>query len=149
MGQFGAIPTTVTPCHVRQHLFDRSGSNVCFWVVKYDRNLIGTYTDNHVISVYSILFMLYVWWINEMSTINGISTRVLKWHNDLPCFLYFPWLTIMYRVHRRHDLIRALCYFCPSTLTLQWHHNGRDGVSNHQPHHCLLNHLFWCRSKIT
>ena len=25
---------------------------------------------------------------------------------------------------------------------LQWHHNGHDGVSNHQPHDCLLNRLF-------
>ena len=25
---------------------------------------------------------------------------------------------------------------------LQWRHNDRDGVSNHQPHDCLLNHLF-------
>ena len=31
--------------------------------------------------------------------------------------------------------------------TLQWRHNGHDGVSNHQPHHCLLNHLFRRRSK--
>ena len=23
--------------------------------------------------------------------------------------------------------------------TLQWHHNKHDGVSNHQPHDCLLN----------
>ena len=28
-------------------------------------------------------------------------------------------------------------------------HNGRDGVSNQQPHHCLLNRLFWRRSKKT
>ena len=26
--------------------------------------------------------------------------------------------------------------------TLQWRHNGRHGVSNHQPHHCLFNRLF-------
>ena len=32
---------------------------------------------------------------------------------------------------------------------LQWRHNGRDGVSNHQPHHCLLNCLFRGRSKKT
>ena len=25
---------------------------------------------------------------------------------------------------------------------LQWRHNGRDGVWNHQPHDCLLNRLF-------
>ena len=28
---------------------------------------------------------------------------------------------------------------------LRWRHNGHDGVSNHQPHHCLLNRLFGCR----
>ena len=33
--------------------------------------------------------------------------------------------------------------------SLQWRHNGRDGVSNHQPHHCLLNRLFRRRSKKT
>ena len=32
---------------------------------------------------------------------------------------------------------------------LLWRHDGRDGVSNHQPHHCLLNRLFWRRSKKT
>ena len=33
--------------------------------------------------------------------------------------------------------------------TLRWRHNGRDGVSNHQPHHCLLNRLCRRRSKKT
>ena len=33
------------------------------------------------------------------------------------------------------------------TATLRWRHNGRDGVSNHQPHHYLLNRLFRRRSK--
>ena len=32
---------------------------------------------------------------------------------------------------------------------LHWRHNGRDGVSNHQPHHCLLNRLFRPRSRKT
>ena len=31
--------------------------------------------------------------------------------------------------------------------SLQWRHNGGDAVSNHQPHHCLLNCLFRRRSK--
>ena len=30
---------------------------------------------------------------------------------------------------------------------LQWRHNERDGVSNHQTHDCLLNRLFRHRSK--
>ena len=36
-----------------------------------------------------------------------------------------------------------------SWWTLQWRHNERDGVSNHQPHDCLLNGLFRRRSKKT
>ena len=35
------------------------------------------------------------------------------------------------------------------TLTLRWCHNGHDGIKNQQPHHCLLNRLFGCRSKKT
>ena len=35
------------------------------------------------------------------------------------------------------------------SLPLRWRHNGHDSVSNHQPHHCLLNGLFGCRSKKT
>ena len=33
--------------------------------------------------------------------------------------------------------------------SFQWRHNGHDGVSNHQPHDCLLNRLFRYRSKKT
>ena len=32
---------------------------------------------------------------------------------------------------------------------LLWSHDGRDGVSNHQPHGCLFNRLFKRRSKKT
>ena len=32
-------------------------------------------------------------------------------------------------------------------LPLLWRHNGRDCVSNHQPHDCLFNHLFRRKSK--
>ena len=32
---------------------------------------------------------------------------------------------------------------------LRWHHNEGDGISNHQPHDCLLKHLFRRRSKET
>ena len=35
-----------------------------------------------------------------------------------------------------------MSYDCILWNTLHWHHNGWDGISNHQPHDCLLNHLF-------
>ena len=37
----------------------------------------------------------------------------------------------------------------PVVNTLQWRHNGRDGILNHQPDDCLLNRLFRHRSKKT
>ena len=48
-----------------------------------------------------------------------------------------------------YDIRSPLCVFvfCDFIITLQWHHNGRYGVSNHQPHDCLLNRLFRRRSK--
>ena len=33
--------------------------------------------------------------------------------------------------------------------SLQWRYNGRNGISNHQPHDCLLNRWFRRRSKKT
>ena len=38
---------------------------------------------------------------------------------------------------------------CDLMIALQWRRNERDGVSNHQPHDCLQNRLFWRRSKKT
>ena len=34
-------------------------------------------------------------------------------------------------------------------ISLQWRHNEHNGVSNHQPHDCLLKRLFRRRSKKT
>ena len=43
-------------------------------------------------------------------------------------------------------MIYVFCLFYPlhqhiEAETLQWHHNEHDGISNHQLHYCLLNHL--------
>ena len=54
---------------------------------------------------------------------------------------YFIRLTIS-------ELLLSADAFPAGTLRpLRWRHNGRDSVSNHQPHNCLLNRLFGCRSK--
>ena len=46
-------------------------------------------------------------------------------------------------------LSRSRVYQPERATTLQRRHNGRDSVSNHQPHHCLLSGLFRHRSKKT
>ena len=40
-------------------------------------------------------------------------------------------------------------YWTKCNNALQWRHNGRNGVWNQQPHHCLLIRLFTSRSKKT
>ena len=40
-------------------------------------------------------------------------------------------------------------FFAIQCPTFRWRLNGRDSVSNHQPHDCLLNRLFRRRSKKT
>ena len=38
---------------------------------------------------------------------------------------------------------------CQLDMALRWRHNKRDGISNHQPHDCVLNRLFRHKSKKT
>ena len=58
-------------------------------------------------------------------------------------FIYVSVVTLMLSVWR------ALFIRKIYENSLRWRHNGRDGVSNHQLHDCLLNRLFRRRSKKT
>ena len=49
--------------------------------------------------------------------------------------------------HIKHPA--AILWYQEISVSLQWRHNVRDGVWNHQPLDCLLNCLFRCRSKKT
>ena len=49
--------------------------------------------------------------------------------------------------HNSMNYNQCLCVPLNYLVALQWRHNGREGVSNHQPHHCLLNRSFRRRSK--
>ena len=55
-----------------------------------------------------------------------------------------------YKCYYRHNhkCIKSL-YIINMTIPFQWHHNGLDGVSNHQPHHWLPKRLFMRRSNKT
>ena len=47
-----------------------------------------------------------------------------------------------------HQNTRAISCICDDIImSLQWCHNESDGISNHWRLDCLLNRLFWCRSK--
>ena len=51
-------------------------------------------------------------------------------------------------IHFLSDLIvNHITQSLMSDISLHWRHNDHDGVSNQQPHGCLLNRLFKRRSK--
>ena len=52
----------------------------------------------------------------------------------------------MYIVQQDQSLIFSIVI---QTIPLQWRHDGRDSVSNHQPRECLLSRLIRRRSKKT
>ena len=75
-----------------------------------------------------------------------ITTHILCWTvRVVNVFWFTSPRPLLLQDFVTHLSDRYLDYF----MSLQWHHNGWDGVSNHQPHDCLLNHLFRHRSKKT
>ena len=58
---------------------------------------------------------------------------------------YTPYFFCVCRVNHSHPTV----WSNPWNGSLQWRHNGCDGVSNHHPYDCLLNRLFRRRSKKT
>ena len=113
--------------------------------------------------------------LNSLWLINAISWH--RWHRSsldqvMACCLMAPkpmwtnhqWGLVAFswgQFHRKCSRylssiqIRKLPiqdYSCMSrgaNMTLVWHHNGHDGVSNHQPHNCLLKRSYRPRSKKT
>ena len=64
------------------------------------------------------------------------------------------WYTLYHLHHHYRNVIAGFKVIWTGNLRkaqnpLQWRHNGRDSVSNHQPHDCLLNRLVRGRSKKT
>ena len=88
---------------------------------------------------------------NHLSTFVFFLPLLGSWDSRAPSswntMTRLPYLVNTTTVHAvARQEARALAV---RTLILQWRHNERNGVLNHQPHHCLLNRLFRNRSKKT
>ena len=87
------------------------------------------------------------------------STRKLFPHtsgaNELEKYIWYLLIRNCYHDNYKIDTPEELCprflLYCGVMCfgTLHWRHNDQDGVSNHQPHGCLLNRLFRRRSNKT
>ena len=61
--------------------------------------------------------------------------RLLNHVNNIPSYSTFQL--------KFGSLFQSILYLrIKSSFTLQWLHNGRSSVSNHQPHDCFLNRFF-------
>ena len=75
------------------------------------------------------------------------DTVALMWcHCNTICHSCCDWTLLIWI---KRNICHRQCHLRCHCITLQWRHNGHDGVSNHQPHDCLLNRLFGRRSKRT
>ena len=78
-------------------------------------------------------------------------SRVIKVYKFEQEYLVYtgPFLDLYSLSGRTSYQVRIASWSLGAAGTLRWRHNGRDSVSNHQPHDCLLNLLFRRRSKKT
>ena len=127
----------------------------------------------------SMRVSLSISFFGEMGGVGEWKIHDIPWniHTGFLCFVllwlyHSPWwmLRFFFSINFNRFVLYIYIFFrvaslalgqscdCPSasevTLknmgkTLQWRHNGRDSVSIHQPHDCLLNHWFRRRSKKT
>ena len=121
------------------------------------------------IYIYGCIILFNFWWpinVNFWKTdkINGILYdlsciyhRLDTWpsekynhNNQHSIFFIITNNQYVRKTHQKAWHILVQFYIGSPTVliaSLQWRHYGRDGVSNHQPRHCLLNRLFRRRSK--
>ena len=82
----------------------------------------------------------------------GLACAEKVYERQTPRNLVYRYLTVQWTMIPYITLV-TWCEFsvpsCLCTISLQWRHSERDGVSNHQPVHCLLNRSFRRRSKKT
>ena len=91
---------------------------------------------------YDVIVMIRFIFLRMKSGVNILKRELFKWALHKTYYQRFT-STIM---------IASFLVCKPNkrtwpSRTLQWRHNERDGVSNHQPHDCLLNCLSRRRSK--
>ena len=91
------------------------------------------------------LLGVVVWWQVFVLIRISIFNQRCKWHT--PGFvLYLITFTAKMMYLFGEAVVYGQAFRC---RPLQWRHNGRDSVSNHQPRDCLLNRLFRRRSNNT
>ena len=113
----------------------------------------------HFFCLWSLIVFIYMQLLRSLflgplslTEISQISTGIGKWSNNQ--IHVKQWDAKTHSYHKFHGgLVKSPLKlqhgWVITSLALRWRHNGRDSVSNHQPHDCLLNRLFRRRLKKT
>ena len=96
--------------------------------------------DRPIVCLFMSLY-LYIYWKQSLTS-HAIMTSY-----PLEGFFHKTWRAP--QLVDRNSLTVSEIMDLHNQRPLQWRHNERDSVSNHQPHHCLFNCLFRRRSKKT
>ena len=122
---------------INTYVNNREAGDLRRYRAHYDVTVMGTSWDRSPSSEFPVtcsIVKIHAQWYNDLCA--GITNTVLVWGPTV-----LPQLS-------GTQLIGAQLS-CRKLSTLQYRHNGRDSVSNHQPHDCSLNRLFSRRSKKT
>ena len=84
--------------------------------------------------------MTYLNWINPRCWFSSLNCQRVNFLITSEVLWYLAKYRRLFEWRQGLELIRH-------HVSLRWRHNDSDGVSNHQPHDCLLNRLFGRISK--
>ena len=131
---------------------------------EYQRNILDEYTCHRNRFGFELFFPVLTYFHNTIRRLTLRSLIPFVFRIIRPLYIAADFLAALlpeglsnFEFVRRLDLLiprlhRILNwvpgYYC-NDWSLQWRRNERDGLSNHQPHDCLLNRLFRRRSKKT
>ena len=105
-------------------------------VTVFSNVLTPMYAQNHSCRSFQHRVKCLVVYVNQV------------WKPKDMCISSFPKpLPDIWPIYQQQCCLAA--YEIDISISLQWRHNERDGVSNHPPHDCLLNCLFRRRPKKT
>ena len=126
-------------------------------MILHDNHLMILHNDNHLMILPND-FSIYIQPVPTVAMLRycpqhcGFVSGPLIGFVIGECVPLIGWFLVAMDIGDLNQLI-ILTLYVPELdhyqSTLQWRHNERDGVSNHQPHDCLLRRWFRHRSKKT
>ena len=144
-------PTDWANC---QRCFYRHGNDHGIYQTSGKYNVSFIFASSKVIAHASLLKLLDYFNTSQLYVHNTIDFEMqTKWAYWEIMYYITAWAWVYMGIWYKdlYNWKRTLSLSSGSTGTWSylWRHNGGDGVSNHQPHDCLLNRSFRRRSKNT